>query len=71
MEKITAELAYARADLKKALSTGGDVTSARKRISWLDDRLGKTPGKETKEGTKKTKTNAEFAAVYVKSASML
>ena len=48
MEKICTELAYARVALKKALGSGGDVTAARKRIGWLDERLERLLGKKRK-----------------------
>ncbi|KAK3736717.1 hypothetical protein RRG08_059247 [Elysia crispata] len=47
MEKINTELAYARADLKDALHKGvGDINAARKRVIWLEDKMGELCGKK-------------------------
>nr|XP_022312615.1 uncharacterized protein LOC111117711 isoform X4 [Crassostrea virginica] len=44
--KINHELQYARKDLEEALKhTGGDILAARKRVMWLEDRMGTLCGK--------------------------
>ena len=46
MYKINHELQYARKDLEEALKhTGGDILAARKRVMWLEDRMGTLCGK--------------------------
>lgn len=46
MNKLNIELAYARADLSEALyQHRGDINTARKRVIWLEDRMGKLYGK--------------------------
>lgn len=41
MEKINTELMYAREDLNKALHSGvGNIIEARKRVIWLEDKMG-------------------------------
>ena len=44
--KINQELVYARNDLQHSLKVGGDVTTARKRVSWLEDRMERLLGKK-------------------------
>ncbi|RUS75306.1 hypothetical protein EGW08_016927, partial [Elysia chlorotica] len=47
MDKINIELAYARADLNDALHKGlGDINAARKRVIWLEDKMGELCGKK-------------------------
>ncbi|XP_061175162.1 uncharacterized protein LOC133184218 isoform X2 [Saccostrea echinata] len=44
--KINHELQYARKDLEEALKhAGGDILAARKRVMWLEDRMGTLCGK--------------------------
>ncbi|XP_048763118.1 uncharacterized protein LOC125671422 isoform X3 [Ostrea edulis] len=44
--KINHELQYARKDLEEALKhNGGDILAARKRVMWLEDRMGTLCGK--------------------------
>lgn len=46
LNKIDGELAYARADLQVALDTDSDnINAARKRVMWLEDRMGTLCGK--------------------------
>ena len=47
MSKLNTELAYARADLNDALYKGvGDINAARKRVIWLEDKMGELCGKK-------------------------
>ncbi|XP_035827330.1 uncharacterized protein LOC101845258 [Aplysia californica] len=47
MEKINTELAFARCDLNDALHKGlGDINAARKRVIWLEDKMGELCGKK-------------------------
>ncbi|GFO41817.1 hypothetical protein PoB_006832200 [Plakobranchus ocellatus] len=47
MDKINTELTYARADLNDALHKGvGDINAARKRVIWLEDKMGELCGKK-------------------------
>lgn len=47
MDKINTELAFARADLNDALHKGvGDINAARKRVIWLEDKMGELCGKK-------------------------
>ena len=47
MEKINTELAFARNDLNDALHKGiGDINAARKRVIWLEDKMGELCGKK-------------------------
>jgi hypothetical protein len=39
VDKINRELAYARVTLQNALKTNGDITTARKRVNYLEDRM--------------------------------
>lgn len=46
MNKLNTELSYARSDLNDALYKGvGDINAARKRVIWLEDKMGKLCGK--------------------------
>ncbi|KAJ8319004.1 hypothetical protein KUTeg_004095 [Tegillarca granosa] len=46
LNKIDGELVYARADLQEALDTDSDnINAARKRVMWLEDRMGTLCGK--------------------------
>jgi len=43
---VNTELQYARGELEEALaSQEGDIIEARKRVMWLEDRMGKLCGK--------------------------
>ena len=43
---MNVELQYARAELEEALEKQeGDITEARKRVMWLEDRMGRLCGK--------------------------
>ena len=44
--KINQELVFARNDLQHSLKVGGDVTTARKRVGWLEDRMERLLGKK-------------------------
>lgn len=47
MNKLNTELSYARSDLNDALYKGvGDINAARKRVIWLEDKMGKLCGKK-------------------------
>ncbi|ESO98616.1 hypothetical protein LOTGIDRAFT_174088 [Lottia gigantea] len=47
MEKINVELVYARADLDTALyENHGDINAARKRVIWLEDKMGELCGRK-------------------------
>ncbi|KAK6187104.1 hypothetical protein SNE40_005199 [Patella caerulea] len=47
MHKLDTELAYARADLQTALyEQVGDINTARKRVKWLEDKMGDLCGKK-------------------------
>ena len=47
MKKLNIELAYARSDLNDALYKGvGDINAARKRVIWLEDKMGELCGKK-------------------------
>ncbi|XP_067672205.1 uncharacterized protein [Haliotis asinina] len=47
MQKLNQEVAYARADLDDALYNGhGDINAARKRVIWLEDKMGELCGKQ-------------------------
>ena len=46
LSKVNTELQYARGELEEALaSQEGDIIEARKRVMWLEDRMGKLCGK--------------------------
>lgn len=47
MHKVNNELVYARLDLQKALKEGShaNISKARKRIGWLEDRVDNLLGK--------------------------
>lgn len=45
VHKMNNELVYARLDLQKALNDGGNVSDARKRVGWLEDRVENLLGK--------------------------
>ena len=47
MDKINRELQFARSDLYDALHKGvGDINAARKRVIWLEDKMGELCGKK-------------------------
>ncbi|XP_071107596.1 uncharacterized protein [Haliotis cracherodii] len=47
MQKLNQEVAYARTDLDDALYNGhGDINAARKRVIWLEDKMGALCGKQ-------------------------
>ena len=47
MDKINTELSFARHDLNEALHKGiGDINAARKRVIWLEDKMGELCGKK-------------------------
>ncbi|XP_048248780.1 uncharacterized protein LOC124122889 isoform X3 [Haliotis rufescens] len=47
MQKLNQEVAYARTDLDNALYNGhGDINAARKRVIWLEDKMGALCGKQ-------------------------
>ncbi|XP_070186621.1 uncharacterized protein [Littorina saxatilis] len=47
MRKLNTELAYARSDLNEALYKGiGDINAARKRVIWLEDKMGELCGRK-------------------------
>lgn len=46
LTKVNLELQFARAELDEALDKQeGDINEARKRVMWLEDRMGKLCGK--------------------------
>nr|KAG5714625.1 hypothetical protein BaRGS_000113 [Batillaria attramentaria] len=61
MNKLNIELAYARADLNDALYKGmGDINAARKRVIWLEDKMGELCGKKRLKSRPVNRLNRDY-----------
>ncbi|KAL8600891.1 hypothetical protein ACOMHN_045029 [Nucella lapillus] len=61
MKKLNTELTYARSDLNEALYKGkGDINAARKRVIWLEDKMGELCGRKRLKSRPVNRLNRDY-----------